>query len=413
MRRFICIVSAFTLLLAGCVKNEPLTSGWQEPKAEIAFESPIVAPKTKSVQEIASGFPTTLDMKVWGFFSETEFPAVDAINHTVVSHRYMLGAHYINEGTVWGCNDRGYYWPHSGYLHFVAFAPTVPAERLTASDVTDEGLQLTGYILPDEADEDLLVSRVAYSQTKPANPEDGAPLVFDHALTSILFQVKSGVYGDRTSVDPDRLDTDLRIVKIEVRNARATGDFSQQMTSWNNEQMSSPAAAQNPEKGWTVADNAAVKTFVAYDGTESPLTRAASAGGLGMGSWGRGQLLTDEFESIHDLYEVEDGYRLTNLILLPQVIKDSVLLRVTYDMTHSDLADINGEENLWIRNQVVEIPMNQCGITEWLRGYRYVYNLTLSLGKIQCSIDTVPWDEYETLEHLDTQVGDLDEKLFE
>ena len=235
MRRFICIVSAFTLLLAGCVKNEPLTSGGQEPKAEIAFESPIVAPKAKSVQEIVSGFPTTLDMKVWGFYSETQYPAVDAINHTVGSHNYMLGAHYINEGAVWGCSDRGYYWPHSGYLHFVAFAPATPAGGLTASDVTDQGLQLTGYTVPDEADEDLLVSQVAYTQTKPANPEEGAPLLFDHALSSIAFQVKSGIFGDRTSVDPERIDTDIRVVKIEVVDARARGDFSQQMTTWSNE----------------------------------------------------------------------------------------------------------------------------------------------------------------------------------
>ena len=193
MRRFICIVSAFTLLLAGCVKNEPLTSGRQEPKAEIAFESPIVAPKTKSVQEIASGFPTTLDMKVWGFYSESVYPSVNDLRSG--PHRYIEGATFVNEDTVWGCNERGYYWPTSGYLHFVAHAPAIPSGSLTSSNVTDEGLQLTGYTVPDNADEDLLVSQVAYSQTKPANPEDGAPLLFDHALSSILFQVKSGVYG--------------------------------------------------------------------------------------------------------------------------------------------------------------------------------------------------------------------------
>lgn len=402
MRRFICIVSAFTLLLAGCVKNEPLTSGWQESKAEIAFESPIVAPKAKSVQEIVSGFPTTLDMKVWGFYSETQYPAVDAINHTVGSHNYMLGAHYINEGAVWGCSDRGYYWPHSGYLHFVAFAPATPAGGLTASDVTDQGLQLTGYTVPDEADEDLLVSQVAYTQTKPANPEEGAPLLFDHALSSIAFQVKSGIYGDRTSVDSERIDTDIRVVKIEVVDARARGDFSQQMTTWNNEQMSSPAAAQNPEKGWTVADNAAVKTFVAYDNTESPLTRAGNAGELGSGSWLRGQLLTDEFESIHDLYEVEEGYSLTNLILLPQILKDNVVLRVTYDVTHSKMADINGVEDIWVQDRVVEVQLNECGILEWLRGHRYCYNLTISLDKIECTTDVSQWDDvYDTVSNDD------------
>ena len=375
MRRFICIVSAFTLLLAGCVKNEPLTSGGQEPKAEIAFESPIVAPKAKSVQEIASGFPTTLDMKVWGFYSETQYPAVDATNHTVGSHNYMLGALYENDenkGAVWGCSEKGYYWPHSGYLHFVAFAPAAPAGGLTASAVTDEGLQLTGYTVPDEADEDLLVSQVAYSQTKPANPEDGAPILFDHALTSVVFNVKSGVYGDRSGSDQSRIDTDIRIVKIEVIDARATGDFSQQMTSWNNEQM----AAASTEKGWTVADNALTKDFTAYDGTAYD-----------------GLLLTDAYQSVHDLANAEDGYSLTNLILLPQQLKDNVILKVTYDMTYTGLAELNGVGELWIEDQVVQLQLNQCDIKEWLRGYRYSYNLTIELNRIICSTEVAQWSD--------------------
>lgn len=379
------------MLLVGCVKNEPLTPGSQGAKAEIAFESPIIAPKTKSVQEISS-YPASLDMKVWGFFSDTEYPAVDAENHTVGSHRYIEGATFTNNGTVWGCNERGYYWQKSGYLHFVAHAPAVPSGSLTSSNVTDEGLQLTGYTVPNNADEDLLVSQVAYSQTKPANPEEGAPLIFDHVLSSLIFRIKSGIYGDRSTNDPERLDTDLRIVKIEILKARATGDFSQQMTSWENEQM----AAASTEKGWIVADDAETKDFVAYDGTAT-----------------RGLLLTDQYTDLHDIAQADPGYSLTNLILLPQVIKDDVILKVTFDMTHSELAEINGLDVLWLQDQVVKVPLNQCGIDEWLRGHRYVYNLTLSRGKIECSIDTLPWDEYETLEYLDgNMIHDLNEREF-
>lgn len=381
MRQFICIFSAF-MLLVGCVKNEPLTPGSQGAKAEIAFESPIIAPKTKSVQEISS-YPASLDMKVWGFFSDSEYPAVDAVNKTVGSHRYMEGATFTNIGTVWGCNERGYYWQKSGYLHFVAHAPA-ESENLTSSNVTDEGLQLTGYTVPDNADEDLLVSQVAYSQAKPANPEEGAPLIFDHVLSSLIFRIKSGIFGDRSTNDPERLDTDLRIVKIEILEARATGDFSQQMTSWNNEQM----AAASTEKGWIVADDAATKDFVVYDGTAT-----------------RGLLLTDQYTDLHDIAQAASGYSLTNLILLPQVIKDNVILKVTFDMTHSELAEINGVDVLWLQDQVVKVPLNQCGIDEWLRGHRYVYNLTLSRGKIECSIDTLPWDESEIIESVDGNIN--------
>ena len=139
------------------------------------------------------------------------------------------------------------------------------------------------------------------------------------------------------------------------------------------------------------------KDFVAYDGTAT-----------------RGLLLTDQYADLHDIAQAASGYSLTNLILLPQVIKDDVILKVTFDMTHSELAEINGVDVLWLKDQVVEVPLNQCGIDEWLRGHRYVYNLTLSRGKIECSIDTLPWDEYETLEYLDgKEIHDLNEREFD
>lgn len=366
MRRFICIVSAFTLLLAGCVKNEPLTSGRQEPKAEIAFESPIVAPKAKSVQEVLN-YPADLNFKVWGFYSAGDYPEVDAMNSCILNP-YMQGVTYAKAGDVWSVvGDEKYFWFHSGYLHFVAHAPAVPAGSLTSSTVTDEGLQLNGYTITDKADEDLMVSQVLYSQGRPKSDDYAAPLVFDHALSSIAFQVKSGIYGDRTSVDPERIDTDIRVVKIEVVNARARGDFSQQMTTWNNEQMDEAET----EKGWTVAEDALVKTFTAYSK--------------------RGQILTDVYAPIHDI-DPEDGFNLTNLMLLPQIVKDNVILRVTYDVTNSQMADINGKE-AWVEDRTVEVQLNECGILEWLRGHRYCYNLTISLDKIECTTDVSQWDD--------------------
>lgn len=377
------------MLLVGCVKNEPLTPGSQGARAEIAFESPIIAPKTKSVQEIAD-YPDDLSFRVWGFYSQGDTPVIDG---DALANQYIGGAEFAMSGNVWASVDKPYYWFPSAYLHFVAYAPATTKGDLTSSTVTSEGLQLYGYTVPASADEDLMVSQVAYSQTKPANPEKGAPLIFDHVLSSLIFRIKSGIFGDRSTNDLERLDTDLRIVKIEILEARATGDFSQQMTSWNNEQM----AAASTEKGWTVADDAETKDFVVYDGTAT-----------------RGLLLTDQYTDLHDIAQADPGYSLTNLILLPQVIKDNVILKVTFDMTHSELADINGVDVLWLKNQVVKVPLNQCGIDEWLRGHRYVYNLTLSRGKIECSIDTLPWDEYETLEYLDANmIHDLNEREFE
>lgn len=373
MKRFLCIFSAF-MLLVGCVKNDPVTPDWQGPEAEIAFECPIVGPKMKSVAEVAN-YPADLKFRVWGYFSEGTTPTVDTQNHTI-DLLYIDGAEFACEDVVWGATGaKNYYWPKSGYLHFLGYAPSViPA---TSVEVTDEGLQIAGYTVSDAADQDLLVSQVAYARQNPGEGL-GSPIIFDHALSSILFKVKSGIYGDRTTADPDRIDTDLRVTKIELFGLKNTGNFNQQMTTWNQEQMTSPSAAQNPEKGWS--DQSGSANYTGY----------SSAVGL---------VLTDTPQFIHDrtLAVGDTDHELTNLILLPQVLSsnEDAVLRVTYDMTHSNYADINDETELWVPNQVAEIKLKDCGISEWLRGYRYTYNITVMLNKIYCTTDVDNW--YDTV----------------
>lgn len=377
MKRFLCIFSAF-MLLVGCVKNDPVTPDWQGPEAEIAFECPVVGPKMKSVAEVAN-YPADLNFRVWGYYSEGETPTVDTQNQAM-KITYIDGAEFACEGAVWGATgSKNYYWPKSGYPHFLGYAPS---GATVGAAVSHRGLQLTGYTVPAAADEDFLVSQVSYAQTNPGAGV-GAPIVFDHALSSIVFKVKSGIYGDRTTADPDRIDTDLRVTKIELLGLKNTGNFDQAMTTWTgNEQMTSPSAAQNPEKGWSGQSGS-----VTYTGYSS-----AVAGTVGL-------VLTDTPQFIHDrtLAVGDTDHELTNLILLPQVLSSNVnaVLRVTYDMTHSNYADINGETELWVSNQVAEIKLKDCGISEWLRGYRYTYNITLSLGKILCDADVVDWAEPE------------------
>ena len=252
-------------------------------------------------------------------------------------------------------------------------------------------MQRTGYTIPDNADEDLLISQVAYACTKPEVEGAGAPLLFHHALSSIVFKVNSGIYEDRNS--DGGVDTDLRITKIEIVDARAQGNFSQQMSDWMGEQMNAPTDEQNPEKGWDVPANALLKTFTAYDKQK-------------VGS--EGQLLTDNFEFIHDMAIADERTQsLTNLLMLPQELKENVLLRVTFDMTHSDIT-------YWLTDRVKTIPLNKCGVEEWLRGYRYCYYITLSLNKIVCSTEVDQWNDYETLENLENAtIKDLNETVYE
>ena len=374
MKRFICIFSAF-MLLVGCVKNDPVTPDWRGPKAEIAFECPVVGSLTKSAYELTD-YPDALDFRVWGYYSTGNVPVVTGDG---LEGLYIDGAEFSRQGDTWASSQGKYYWPANGNLHFLGYAPSDAA--VTSADVTNRGLQLAGYTVPLTADQDLLVSRVLYAQTNPGAGV-GAPIVFDHALSSIVFKVRSGIYGDRTLEDPDRIDTDLRVTKIELFGLKNKGNFDQAMTTWTgNEQMTSPSAAQNPEKGWSGQSGSAD-----YTGYSS-----AVAGTVGL-------VLTDTPQLIHDktLAVGDTDHELTNLILLPQVLSsnENAVLRVTSDMTHSDYAENNGEDGeLWVTGQVAEIALKDCGVLEWYRGYRYTYNITVLLNKIQCtaSVDDT-WD---------------------
>ena len=397
MRRFICIVSAFTLLLAGCVKNEPLTSGGQEPKAEIAFESPILGPKTKSVAEYAA-YPDHLDFNVLAFYSEEddpEFGKKDTENEEENNNR-MLGQ-YIDDArfskaegsNVWEAfGDKKYYWPHSGYLHFVAYAPAEARSHISRVLVTTYGLLLTHYNVPDAANEDLMVSRFVLSQTRPEVQEEAVPLLFDHVLASLTFNVRSGIYGDRTVADPNRVDTDLRIKKIEVRGVYAEANFSQFMSPpWTDELVEGRSSWR-----WLDYNYDVVKDFTAFDGTSSKLT--------------------GDYQPIHDRVlstDEEEYLSLTNLMLLPQAIPADAFLRVTYDVTHSNLDEINGGENIWIEDLVTEVPLQDCGILMWNCGYRYTYNVTLYLDRIECTTDVEQWvDVYESVTNDDFVSNPLD-----
>ena len=372
MKRFMCIFSAF-MLLVGCVKNDPVTPDWRGPKAEIAFECPVAGPKMKSVYEVAD-YPADLNFRVWGYFSESQTPAVDSENHAL-KISYIDGAEFANVGDLWGANDGNhYYWPTSGYLHFIAHAPSeIPA---TSVQVTDAGLQINGYTVPDAADQDLMVSQVAYGRQNPGEGV-GSEILFDHALSSISFAVKSGIYVPESDRESEGVYTDLRVTKIELFSLKNTGDFDQAMTM---DDWTSQGQMTSQERGWNSQDGSA--DYVGYD------RDVAGNGGF---------VLSGEYRPVHDQGAGDSGYALTNLILMPQDLSSNqnAILKVTYEMTHTHYADNNGEDELWVPDQTAQIALKDCGVQEWLRGYRYTYNITLSRGTIQCSSTVDAWEDTE------------------
>ena len=347
MKKFFMFAAMASVALVSCVKNEPATV--MADQDEVTFEVPVLAPAVKSVDETVEGAFDS-DFKVWGYFTEAQQTAF------APSALYMNGVNIelTTEG-VWKSSEGKYYWPNNGYLTFVGYAPS---DANGAYAVGNNGLNITGYTVDSDAAEDLLVSKISYNNTKltSANNHDteaysnGAEIVFEHALSSIQFTVK-------TTADIVDNNYTLVVKKITILDAESKGDFAQVLDGTSHQMEASEAA----NDGWSPKNVPA--DYVAYDGTGLTLTKDAQ--------YTNGVAAQTENK--------------TDLILLPQVIGDDVKLEVQYTLKNTSM----GAADPIL--QTTTVDLNETTVLQWLRGKRYTYNLTIKLDEITFDPEVSAW----------------------
>ena len=356
----IALIAAMSLAaLVSCTKNETAPSVTDQQ--EITFASPIMSPATKAATEIADNFPTTKDFAVFAHYYESGYTTLAGGIQYMNNVQVTYGATPGTNGS-WGSNP-AYYWPKGGSLTFAAYAPYM-ADGVTY-DAT--GIHFSDYQIADLAENqiDLLFSERAYDQTSAKQTDlnpyyYGVQINFLHALSSIKFKV---------AMDPtlaaSALEYEFVVTNIDVLKAYSQGDFNQNLTDVKDNK--TPVAASGD---WT--DYKTEKNYVAY----------ANATGIS---------LTD-----NNVKETVTGDNTTNLILLPQKMKhgtaadasDEVKVQVTYKMRHNEMKA--GE----YITTVIDVSLNSsASVTEWLRGKRYVYTLTLGLEEIRFAPKVEPWVE--------------------
>ena len=359
MKKFALIAAMSLAALVSCTKNEPAPSVTDQQ--EITFASPIMSPATKAATEIADNFPTENDFAVFAHYYENGYTTlaggIQYMNNVQVTYDTTPGTN-----GSWG-SDPAYYWPKGGSLTFAAYAPYMAA----GANYDATGIHFSDYKIADLAENqvDLLFSERAYDQTSADQTDPnpyyyGVQINFLHALSSIKFNVAM-----ESTLASSTLDYEFVVTKIEVLNAYSQGDFNQKLTDGKDK--TTPAAASGD---WT--DYQTETNYVAYnDATGISLTDAT-------------------------VKETVTGTNATNLILLPQAMKhgsaadasDEVKVQVTYKMRHKEMK--TGE----YINTVSEVSLNSsASVTEWLRGKRYVYTLTLGLEEIRFAPRVESWDE--------------------
>lgn len=383
MKKFFFLAALAGAALVSCTKNDPAVN---EEQQLITFASPVVSLNTKSATEVWNNYPTAdkYNFAVWAKYFVDGSYENDAYK-TGTYKTWDAGQTYMNEVVVkYGNNTwapaQNYYWPKNGSLTFIAYAPT-NIQNIT--DVNGNGIQITGHTVATtpEGQLDILFSERAYNKqqvdddtvaegttgSQPGNANDpytGVHLSFKHALSSILFNIK-------TKEDYSTASTTITLKKIEVHQAVSKGSFNQNLADANGA-TTTDAGATAP--AWTF-DATPVRADYVVDNTadiELSTTAHYPAG-------------------ITNATAATNGLRATDLILLPQDLA-GVTLRVEYTIKNSGA----GSEELY---QIAELPLGTTAVAAWEMGKRYIYNITIGL-------DTIYFEPY-VQDWVDVDMGNL------
>ncbi|MBR1956755.1 MAG: fimbrillin family protein [Bacteroidales bacterium] len=364
MKKLFFIAAIAGAALVGCTKNELAPSVTEQQ--EITFATPVVGTPTKV--DLVSIYPDTQPFGVFALYYTANFngfaSGVNYMNNVKVANVAPAG-----EDPDGGWTAAGYYWPKTSgsTLTFAAYSPYMS----TGVSHSATGITFEDYTVDASANVDLLFSDRAYNKTKADQIGDtelndqyyGVDIVFNHALSAILFQAKA---ADKLVGHTDGTPNyEFVVTKIEVLNADNTGTFSQKLVDATDG--STPATPVASTTDWSTSGDV---DYTAYSGAgitvNSTTTVSAYADPTGK----------------------------ADLILLPQSLAD-VKVKVTYNLRHSNM-----EAGRYITGNVAEANLSYehptddtKDVTSWLRGKRYIYTLTLDLDQIYFSPEMTGWDD--------------------
>ena len=379
MKKLFFMTAVVGLALTSC-SQEDLGMPNQGDQNEITFAAPVVGKLTRA-SEVGNNYPTdpAYNFAVWAHYYEGDFTT--AANGTLYMDEVVMG---FDGTSTWAPVSAKYYWPKNGTLTFVGYSP---ASVNAKASYTDGKITFTDYVVAtDKSNQvDLMFSERTYNQKKytanasdkttddkvgtgstspdPTNPKDpytGAHLVFKHALSSILFNVK-------TDKDYIAEGTQITLTGLTLNKVATQGTFVQNIAGG---QVSTVAPTTKNGEGddWTVVD--ASKKSYAIDNANMLLTTTPY--------WPA----VSEYNAAAPANFV-NGLRKTDLMLIPQSLAN-VTLTVNYTIQSETGAVIP---------QTSTINLSSLTGDDWDWGYRYIYTITIGLEEITIEPYVTPWTE--------------------
>lgn len=383
MKKLFFMTAVVGLALTSC-SQEDLGMPNQGDQNEITFAAPVVGKLTRA-NEVGNNYPITADYNfaVWAHYYEEVFttPAQGSL--------YMDEVIMGFDGTsTWAPVSAKYYWPKNGTLTFAGYSP---ASVNAKASYTDGKITFTNYVVAaDKSNQvDLMFSERSYNQKKyTANASDkttddvagangtgatpdvtddvytGAHLVFKHALSSVLFNVKTA--ADYTTTDK----TKITLTGLTLNNVVSKGTFTQNIADAAGSVTVPPVRGNNTGDAWAVSTVDADKVNYTIDNASHLLTTTAF--------WPAVNAENDDAPA-----NFVNGLRKTDLMLIPQSLAN-VTLTVNYTIQSETGAAIP---------QTSTINLSSLTGDDWDWGYRYIYTITIGLEKITIEPYVTPWTD--------------------
>ena len=349
MKKHLFFVALAGVALASCVKNEVEAPATKQVK--IGFSAPVlysnVDTKASVYGEIGSHkydgtetiytYPREEKFQIFAVEHSGNLTSWDAatptdFNETAISYNTSLDAWAPLKA------DGGfYYWPDNMQLSFAAMSPAELDVDGATTAYSSTGLVITDFVVADNPAKqyDLLYSDRSVNKTAADMKDYGAsyyggiPIMFQHALTSIHFSLRT-----------DATET-VTLLGIQLKNAKNKGTFKENITN-------EIAFARNPQ--WTVAENSEVKNYTSFTGeVDFPLN-------------------AQYVSALAALDGTDDNDVSYPLLMMPQALGNDVVVEVKYE--------VGGE----VKTRTVQLNQYPATnpITTWEVGTKYTYRLVYS-----------------------------------
>ncbi len=351
MKKMLFFAALSAIALTSCVNEE----GPERPQQAqvMRFDAPAMRQTRANVMGEITGvqYDAKEDFKVFCKYYQGSFAGWEA---TIGDYFNAEGDVAKNEGnsSKYWATETTYYWPDVEYnLAFAAYSPAVLTTAPTAIAHGANGLQITGFQTEANANAqyDLMYSDRVVDKNKNNNGSASVPLVFHHALSSIVFST------EKEDESVDYIITDLKLHGTFVQKA----DFNQNIEE---------ADAVSGEAKW---ENLAEATTADY---------------------------TPAFEDVAvTTVPTQFTQKQSALLLIPQSVPADASITVSYQKITNGTT-MNNETTIKLSDFAQEGGHK---ITTWEMGKRYVYRIAFGQNKrIYFEPTTTDWIQEPTLIHI-------------